>query len=133
VEELSGVYQEHFGECPDGTKLWEFSRALFMLITKLALEKPVSLPGIGAFQIHRKKPRKSGFSDVDAIPSLRWKTSVRLNAVVADAFGIALPSPKEDEPELFPEEKAEVLQEVQKEFVEEDLNRKTSLDDAFLY
>jgi len=105
VDELSCVYEECFGECPANAKLWNFSRSMFMLITELALEAQVSLDGIGTFTIHKSAPRKNSAEGVEVIPSLRFRPSTRLSAVVKARFGIEQSSDEEDE------EDAEVLKE----------------------
>jgi len=100
VDELSCIFEQHFGECPDSVKLWEFSRAMFVLITELTLEDQVSLHGIGTFTIHKSAPRKNSAEGAVVIPSLRFKPSSRLGAIVNHHFGIAILSGEEGAEEL---------------------------------
>jgi len=136
VDELSVLFKEHFGDCPDKGKLWKFAQAMFVLFTNLALERPVSLRGIGAFMIHQAKPRKNSVQGVDTIPSLKFRPSALLNAMVLNRFGIAVPIPAPDEEEIalvMDSTEAKKPETSPQEFTEARLSRRASADQNFVF
>jgi hypothetical protein len=92
AQELAAVVQEELGIEIGIEASWELFEAVFKKTVDLALEKPVSLAGIGIFDVQKTRPRGSKVGVVAFVPRFRLRTSTAVDEYLEWKLGVMIPS-----------------------------------------
>lgn len=90
-EEMQHVIFEEIGQKISKEAAWSLFKKIFEKTVNLACEMPVSLAGIGKFEVQKMKPRKSKVGVVPFVPRFKLRSSSSISRYLEDRFNVSLP------------------------------------------
>jgi hypothetical protein len=95
AEEIKGVVAQELGIEIGTEAAWDLFKGIFKKTVDLAVEKPVSLAGIGIFEVERTRPRGSKVGVVPFVPRFRLRASSAVSEYLEHRLRILVPEEKQ--------------------------------------